>query len=142
MQPPDRAHPAPPARFALNAPVPRSQTGQRPFPSGAAPKDFSISIALQVGKYLVSASTHPLDGGRHSAAVSIRSGHGSMTHDRVMRFVPVFDSPELASRFAVEQALAWIDERHPSTPPLPLGSLSRKPFTRAGHVARRNSIDS
>jgi len=26
-----------------------------------------------------------------------------------MRFVPLFDSHEQASRFAVDQALAWID---------------------------------
>lgn len=31
-----------------------------------------------------------------------------MTHDRVMRFVPVFDSHAQAARFATEQALAWI----------------------------------
>jgi hypothetical protein len=31
-----------------------------------------------------------------------------MTHDRVMRFVPVFDTHEQASRFATEQALAWL----------------------------------
>jgi len=32
-----------------------------------------------------------------------------MTHDRVLRFVPVFDSHDEAARFAVDQALAWID---------------------------------
>jgi hypothetical protein len=32
-----------------------------------------------------------------------------MSHDRVMRFVPVFDSPDAASRYAVAQALAWVD---------------------------------
>jgi hypothetical protein len=34
-----------------------------------------------------------------------------MSHDRVMRFVPVFDTHDQASCFAVEQALAWIDAR-------------------------------
>jgi hypothetical protein len=34
-----------------------------------------------------------------------------MSHDRVMRFVPVFDSHEQASQYAVAQALAWIDEQ-------------------------------
>ncbi|MFO1327886.1 MAG: hypothetical protein U1F56_11055 [Rubrivivax sp.] len=58
--------------------------------------------------------TRAADGGRFAAVVSIRSGAGSMTHDRVMRFVPVFDTPDQASRFATEQALAWID-RHGST---------------------------
>jgi hypothetical protein len=36
-----------------------------------------------------------------------------MTHDRVMRFVPVFDSHHQASRFAVAQALAWVGEQTP-----------------------------
>lgn len=31
-----------------------------------------------------------------------------MTHDRVMRFVPVFDSHDQAARFAVAEALAWL----------------------------------
>lgn len=52
--------------------------------------------------------TRPIAGGRYAASVSIRSGTGSMTHDRVMRFVPAFDSHDQATRFATEQALAWI----------------------------------
>lgn len=44
-----------------------------------------------------------------------------MTHDRVLRFVPVFDTPDQATRFATDQALAWIGEAqacapHPSQP--------------------------
>jgi len=62
--------------------------------------------------------TRPIDSGRFAAVVSIRCGTGSMTHDRVMRFVPVFDTHEQATRFATEQALAWIARperaRHPS----------------------------
>jgi hypothetical protein len=38
-----------------------------------------------------------------------------MTHDRVIRFAPDFDTPDLATRFATEQALAWID-RHAGRP--------------------------
>jgi len=53
--------------------------------------------------------TRPLGGGLFTAAVSIRSGRGSMTHDRVVRFVPVFDTHDQAARFATDQALAWID---------------------------------
>lgn len=33
-----------------------------------------------------------------------------MTHDRVMRFEPVFDTPQQASRFATEQALDWLNQ--------------------------------
>lgn len=52
--------------------------------------------------------TRSLESGRFSAAVSIRSGAGSMTHDRVLRFVPSFDTPDQATRFAADQALAWL----------------------------------
>ncbi len=34
-----------------------------------------------------------------------------MTHDRVMRFVPQFPTHDQATRFATEQALAWIGTR-------------------------------
>lgn len=54
------------------------------------------------------------DGGRYAAAVSIRSGRGSMTHDRVMRFVPEFDTRDQAEHFATQQALAWI--KRPASP--------------------------
>lgn len=63
--------------------------------------------------------TRPLDGGRFASAVSIRSGAGSMTHDRVLRFVPVFDTPNQATRFASEQALAWLDARASAAEPDP-----------------------
>jgi hypothetical protein len=42
------------------------------------------------------------------ASVSIRSGSGSMTHDRVLRFVPLFDSADEAACFATAQGLAFI----------------------------------
>jgi hypothetical protein len=58
--------------------------------------------------------TRPIARGRYTAAVSIRSGRGSHTHDRVLRFVPVFDSPGDAARYATAQAMAWI-----GTAPLP-----------------------
>lgn len=46
----------------------------------------------------------PVEGGRFAASVSIRSGAGSMTHDRVMRFARVFDTHDQAARFATDQA--------------------------------------
>jgi len=73
-------------------------------------RKFIIHHQVQVGKHLVSPLTRRSDCGQHvAAAVSIRSGRGSMTHDRVLRFAPVFGSHVEAARFAVEQALAWID---------------------------------
>lgn len=77
----------------------------------AALEGSPIHAPLQIGKYLVSPLTRPTGGGQFAASVSIRSGTGSMTHDRVMRFVPVFDTSDQATRFATAQALAWIDQR-------------------------------
>ena len=49
-----------------------------------------------------------LDRNRFAASVSIRSGQGSMTHDRVMRLTPVFACRDAAARFASDHALGWI----------------------------------
>jgi hypothetical protein len=70
---------------------------------------ITIQTSLQIGKYLVSPMSRHAEGGGFAAAVSIRSGRGSMTHDRVMRFVPMFDTRDQAERFATQQAVAWIE---------------------------------
>jgi len=61
-----------------------------------------------VGKYLVSPLVTRTDSGRYAASVSIRSGHGSATHHRVLRFVPRFDTRDVARRYAVDHGLAWL----------------------------------
>ncbi len=86
---------------------------------GAGPQGPSIHTPLQVGKYLVSPLTRPTDAGRYAAAVSIRSGRGSMTHDRVMRFVPLFDCRHEAARYAARQAIDWIGRPAASAAPNP-----------------------
>jgi hypothetical protein len=69
---------------------------------------------LEVGKYLVSPLAKEQAEGRYAASVSIRSGRGSGTHDRVLRFTGLFDSAAAAVHYATEHALGWIHER--STP--------------------------
>jgi hypothetical protein len=76
--------------------------------SRTAPERSLIHTSLRVGKYLVSPLTRPIGCGRHAASVSIRSGRGSATHDRVLRLVPTFDSSAEAARYATAQGLAWI----------------------------------
>ncbi|WP_157264437.1 hypothetical protein [Azohydromonas aeria] len=77
-----------------------------------------MDTSIRVGKYLVSPLTRHLGSSRYAASVSIRSGYGSATHDRVMRFVPEFDSGEAALRYATAQGLDWIGRTaaasHPS----------------------------
>jgi len=70
---------------------------------------------IAVGKYLVSPIVTRTDSGRYAASVSIRSGHGSATHHRVLRFVPRFDKHDVAQRYAVEHGLAWL-QRTSQTP--------------------------
>jgi hypothetical protein len=66
--------------------------------------------SFAVGKYLVSPLTTQTDAGDYAASVSIRSGQGSHTHDRVMRFLPLFDSRESACRYAIEQGIHWLQQ--------------------------------
>ncbi len=73
---------------------------------------------IAVGKYLVSPLIHSQDDGRFAASVSIRSGRGSGMHDRVMRFTPRFASHAAALRYAIDQGLGWVCERHPARPVL------------------------
>jgi hypothetical protein len=68
-------------------------------------------VQLAVGKYLVSPLAKPQGEGRYVASVSIRSGKGSATHDRVMRFSGLFDTAASALHYATEHALGWIKER-------------------------------
>ena len=66
---------------------------------------------IAIGKYLVSPLAKPQGEGLFAASVSIRSGKGSATHDRVMRFSGLFESAAAALHFATQQALTWIAER-------------------------------
>ena len=70
---------------------------------------------IAVGKYLVSPLAKPQDAGGYAASVSIRSGRGSATHDRVLRFSGLFDSAASALQYATEHALSWIQERSSPT---------------------------
>ena len=67
---------------------------------------------FEVGKYRVSPLATQLDDGGFAASVSIRSGKGSGTHDRVSRFTTLFDNAPAALHYATEHALAWIGERN------------------------------
>jgi hypothetical protein len=62
---------------------------------------------ISLGRFLISPLTRRLDDGRYTASVSIRSGRGQATHDRVLRFVPTFDSAADAAHFATPEGLSW-----------------------------------
>ena len=67
--------------------------------------------AFSQGKYLISPLVRPAEAGGFAASVSIRSGHGRSTHDRVFRFRPRFDTVEGACCFAAEQGQLWLMQR-------------------------------
>lgn len=71
----------------------------------------SINTNISIGKYLVSPLTKRLDDGRYAASVSIRSGRGSGTHDRVLRLTPLFGCDISAANYATQQGLSWVHGR-------------------------------
>jgi hypothetical protein len=80
-----------------------------------APNFMNIDhTRIAVGKYLVSPLAKQQAEGRYAASVSIRSGRGSGTHDRVLRFSTLFDDAAAAVHYATEHALGWIHERTPA----------------------------
>lgn len=62
---------------------------------------------IEVGRFLVSPMTKPRAEGGFAASVSIRSGHGMASVDRVLRFTPYFASRKDALRYATAEGLAW-----------------------------------
>ena len=90
-------------------------TGHFLFPP---PESFNIKThSLDIGKFRISPFCNPLADGQFRASVSIRSGHGSSTHDRVLRLLPHFNTELAATQFALREGLAWLAGRG-----LPLGT--------------------
>ena len=77
---------------------------------------FSSSLScasaapLQVGRYLLSPLTKSLEGGWVACSVSIRSGRGTSTTDRVLRLTRLFRNHSEANRYAVAEGLQWIGQ--------------------------------
>ncbi len=63
-----------------------------------------------MGKYRIAACPRPLDGGRFAAQVSIASGRGSASTDRVMRFHDDFPTHAAAAHYALAQGIVWVYE--------------------------------
>ncbi len=72
----------------------------------------TLEKAFSVGKYLVSPLTRTTESGQYTASVSIRSGSGSGTSDRVYRFVPEFATREGALQYAIAEGHSWLQQRH------------------------------
>lgn len=70
----------------------------------------SLLLPITMGKYRIAACPRPLDSGRFEALVSIASGHGSMTTDRVIRFIDNFSTHDAAAHYALAQGIDWVCE--------------------------------
>ena len=66
---------------------------------------------VTAGKYLISPLTKLLENGWYACSVSIRSGSGSGTHDRVLRLTRLFRTHVAAVSYATAEGLQWIAPR-------------------------------
>lgn len=65
---------------------------------------------IKVGRFTVSPMTKRDTDGRFVASVSIRSGIGSASTDRVWRFIERFANSESAFRYAAAQGVHWAQQ--------------------------------
>lgn len=70
--------------------------------------------ARTVGRFVLSPITRQTDSGQFAASLSIRSGQGSASHDRVYRFTPLFTTAQAAAHYALDQGLSYL--RQPALP--------------------------
>jgi hypothetical protein len=63
---------------------------------------------ITMGKYRIAACPLKLPCGQFAARVSIASGRGSASTDRVMRFHDEFATHDAAARYSVAQGIDWV----------------------------------
>ncbi len=64
--------------------------------------------SITVGKYRISPLIRMVENGWYACSVSIRSGSGSGTHDRVLRLTRLFRDHIAAVSYAIAEGLRWI----------------------------------
>lgn len=65
-------------------------------------------LPVTLGKYLVSPIIKALDNGWYGCSVSIRSGRGTATNDRVLRLTRIFRDHLAACEYAIAEGMQWI----------------------------------
>lgn len=66
------------------------------------------SLPFTVGKFLITPLIRSDNAGRFIAALSIRRGQGTQTHDRVYTFKPEFTNKDSAMTYAAAQGRYWM----------------------------------
>jgi len=69
---------------------------------------FSTTHPFTVGDFRISPLSRSNGEGQHTAVLSIRSGQGSETHDRVYTFKPEFKTQDSALMYAAAQGRYWL----------------------------------
>ena len=64
-----------------------------------------------MGKFRIQPCSRALPNGAFGAQVSVASGRGSASTDRVMRFVPEFATPAAASQYALDEGMLWVERQ-------------------------------
>lgn len=72
--------------------------------------NFLQLLPVSIGKYRVAACPQELSDGRFAAQVSIASGRGSASTDRVMRFCDDFSTHDAAAHYALAQGIEWVHQ--------------------------------
>ena len=88
---------------------------RRPAPPGSIFLNTEQHLSIFTGKYRLSTLSKQLADGAFRASLSIRSGRGSASTDRVLRFTDLFGSDAEAHGYAHAQGLAWLAQALPST---------------------------
>ena len=66
------------------------------------------SRPFAVGKFRITPLSRSHEGGHHTASLSIRSGKGTQTHDRIYTFKPEFKTQDSALMYAAAQGRYWL----------------------------------
>lgn len=69
-----------------------------------------MTYPTQMGRFELSPMTRRTECGHYAASLSIRSGNGRATHDRVYRFTPLFRSARAAVRYALSQGQEMLSQ--------------------------------
>lgn len=86
----------------------RSQIAPAPFEFLMIFTKTIEQMPITMGKYRIAACPRLLPCGQFAAQVSIASGRGSASTDRVMRFHDAFSTHDAAARYAIEQGIDWV----------------------------------
>jgi len=96
---------------ACGRPRPSPAPGEHPASVTARahePGTEPVVAPRRIGKYLVSPLIKVLENGWFASSVSIRSGSGSTTTDRILRLTRLFQCRTEAASFAHAEGLQWI----------------------------------